>query len=79
MITTMRLPIYIALEVEGNADRAQVVRVIENVLIPDVVKHLVAYGDKLTITPLEWSQIQKVCKPVAVRILSAKDALQERK
>lgn len=79
MITTMRLPIYIALETDGNADRAQIVRVIENVLIPDVVKHLVSFGNQLSITPLEWEQIQKVCKPVAVRLLTATDALQERK
>jgi len=78
MITTMRIPLYIALETGGSADRAQIVKMMENVLIPDLVKHFTSIGSNLKLTREELVEIQKVCKPLSINILSGRDALQER-
>lgn len=79
MITTLRIPIYIALETENNVDRAQVVKMMESVLIPDVVKHFISIGSRMKLTTEELAKIRQVCNPVSINILSATEALQERK
>jgi hypothetical protein len=79
MITTMRLPLYIALETENGLDRAKLVKMMEEHLIPDLLQTLISNGAKITVSMRKAKYIDQICQDCTIRILTGPEALQLRK
>jgi len=77
MITTMRLPLYIMLE-SDNVDRSKVVKVLDQVVIPQLTKLLISYANKAQLSVEDYRLISEVCHLEAIRVIDASQALDNR-
>lgn len=57
MITTVRVPIYLMLESQ-NMDRAKVTKLLDQLIIPEITKHLISFGNKMNLDPHEITHLK---------------------
>lgn len=77
MITTMRLPLYIMLE-SDNVDRSKVVKILDQVVIPQLTKMIISYANKAQLSAEDFRLISEVCHLESIRVIDASQALDNR-
>ena len=77
MKTALRIPIYLVIETEVNVDRAKLVKILQESVIPDVTEKLVTLGDKLSYSKGAAISLQDIGK-FHISIVSATTAMETR-
>jgi len=74
MNTVLRVPVYLEIET-GNVDRAKVTKAMQQIIIPEIVRNLVSFGNKMTFTQKEKEELQNLVGPFQCKLLSEVQAL----
>lgn len=74
MNTVLRIPVYLEIET-GNVDRAKVTKAMQTIIIPEIVRNLVSFGNKMTFTQREKETLQDLVGPFQCKLLSEVQAL----
>jgi len=61
-----------------NVDRSKVVKVLDQVIIPQLTKLIVSYANKAKLSAEDYKLISEVCHVESVRVVEASQALDNR-
>lgn len=74
MQTVLKIPVYLEIET-GNVDRAKVTAAMQKIIIPELVRHLITFGNKITFSSEEKIFLQNSIGPFQCKLLSDVQAL----
>lgn len=74
MITILKIPIYLSVETE-NIDRLKVTSSMQKVIIPQLIKLLASYGNKLAFTEEEVIRLRKEIGTFRCKMLTDVEAM----
>lgn len=77
MITILKVPIYLSVETD-NIDRFKVTSSMQKIIIPQLVRILASYGNKLTFNAEEKAILQKEIGSFHCKMLTDVEAMTKR-
>lgn len=74
MKTVMRVPLYLEIETD-NIERAKVTRAFQEMILPEIIRHLASFGNQMKFDQREMTFLQTTIGPFSCKILTEVEAL----
>lgn len=75
MITVLKVPLYVSIETD-NIERAKVTKLLQQAIIPEIIRNLVSVGNKyLKLSPQEYQLLTEEIGSFSLKLMTDLEAM----